>query len=454
LLEGSVALALAGLLFLPLAANAWGVNAAESTPGRAFANFGPNLLRLLQTGTVWRVDWPAPWLTFALVCFGLLIGLGLLLPWPCDLVARPFDRTLLWLWLGGPLLVANLLLSRSHSIFDEDRYLIFLAPFALWAAGRGCAVAAAQARRAGRSAAIAAGLITGVAAAGLLIAALPPLWSPARARENWRAAARYILHYQAASPTLPAAVVTHVDYTHQALEWYLRQHATFEQLPVFFPFGGTLHPEDVDSVVAPPLEGIVDYGAATLWLTQSHLAGVDDARVVEGWLTQHFPLVTEQYPAGIKLTGYMLQGRFAALPPLGPDALYPDAELAPGLRLAACELLTPRLAARDTILHPPSGWVHLRLWWQSRAPLAVDYVATAQLVGPEGVWGERLHRPSEALRLWPASSWQPGEFVRDEIDINLNPVTPPGEYPVLVGAADAAGQPVQGTVECGRVTVE
>ncbi len=33
--EGALALALAGLLFLPLALNAWAVNAAESTPGQA-----------------------------------------------------------------------------------------------------------------------------------------------------------------------------------------------------------------------------------------------------------------------------------------------------------------------------------------------------------------------------------------------------------------------------------
>jgi hypothetical protein len=44
--------------------------------------------------------------------------------------------------------------------------------------------------------------------------------------------------------------------------------------------------------------------------------------------------------------------------------------------------------------------------------------------------------------------------VRDEIDVNLNPVTPPGEYPIAVGVMDSAGTSVEGTVECGRVVVK
>ena len=154
-------------------------------------------------------------------------------------------------------------------------------------------------------------------------------------------------------------------------------------------------------MVAPPLQGIADTGAATLWLLQSHLDGVDDSRVVEGWLNQNFPLVTEQYPTGVKLSGYALASRFPELPPLAANAVYPAAELAPGLRLAACELLTPSLPATDERMHPPSGWVHVRLWWQATGAIASDYIPTVQMVGPEGVWGDRLYRDNEALRRWP-----------------------------------------------------
>jgi uncharacterized membrane protein len=449
--EGSSALLLTGLLFLPLARNAWSVNQAESTPGQPFANFAANLLHLVGVHTIWRADWPPALTTAALSLFVLLIVGGLILPLrptsrlDSNAHSRLDDRVWLWLWLGIPLLIANLLLARSRSIFAQDRYLLFLAPFLLWAAARGIVALASYLRPLGWA--------TGTAAALALALALPVLWTPALARENWRAAAAYIDDYTIASPHLTEAVVTHIDYTHLPLEWYLRPRYTFAQLPVFFPFGGKLTPDDVANVVAPPLLGIVELGTDTLWLTQSHLEEIDDDRVVEGWLTQHYPLITEQFPAGVKLSGYMLRGRLDALPPLGTHALYPATELAPGLRLAACEIITPIVGARDDTFHPPSGWVHVRLWWEATAPLVDNYIATAQMIGPEGVWGDRLHRPTEALRFWPTSTWQPGEFVRDELDINLNPVTPPGDYPIVIGVMDGNGNPLAATVECGRVTI-
>src|SRR5690606_22339457 len=118
-----------------------------------------------------------------------------------------------------------------------------------------------------------------------------------------------------------------------------------------------------------------------------------------------FPLITEQYPAGIKLTGYILQGRLPQLPQLGPHARQTDIELLPGLRLAACEIITPNVSAQEEMMHPPSGWVHVRLWWQATAPLDTDYIATAKVIGPEGVWGDKLPRATEPLRMWPTSTW-------------------------------------------------
>jgi hypothetical protein len=431
---------------MPLARNAWLVNDAESTPGQPFANFLPSLVRLLRVDTVWRVEWPALWVNAALTLFALLLLFGLLLPWrQPDQQGERADRGWLWLWLGIPLLIANLLLARSHSIFAEDRYLIFVAPFLLWGVARGVVALAAWQRSVGWGAALLAVLT--------LALALPSLWTPARVRENWRSAAHYITNHSASSPTLPAAVVAHVDYTHEALEWYLRQAYTFEELPVFFPFGGTLTEADAETTVAPPLNGIVEYGAHTLWLTQSHLAGVDDVRVVEGWLNRTFPIITEQYPAGVKLTGYILQGRTTQLPPLPPQTRTLDAELVPGLRLAACEITTSTVAAQDQFMHPPSGWIHLRLWWQATAPLTDDYVATAKVINPEGVWGDKLPRATESMRFWPTSTWQPGEFVREESDINLNPLTPAGTYSVVIGLLDVAGATGGESVECGRVEI-
>ncbi|MFN8489051.1 MAG: glycosyltransferase family 39 protein [Caldilineaceae bacterium] len=471
--EGVVAIGLTGLLFLPLAYNALTATKNESTPGHAFANFGQTIWRLLKIFTVWRVGWPAPLTNGAVALFGLFLVIGIL--WPQltnrkgreerkEIESEPLrssrplrlnffsqsifleDRIWLWVWIGAPLLIGNLLLSRDETVFAEDRYFIFMAPFILWAVARGIVLLGQRWR--------AVGWISGLMTIGLLTAALPRLWTPAMYRENWRAASNYITAYQQASPDLSGAIVTHVDYTHEALEWYLRQQLSQAQLPVYFPYGGALAPDQVDTVIAPPLLGIVKTGAATLWLTQSHLAGVDDQYLVENWLNQNFPEITEQYPNGIKLVGYALQSRFTQLPTLPTTAVKPAKALVKGLTLAACELLTPRLAAYDAQMHPPSGWVHVRLWWQATDALGDDYIATAQMVGPEGVWGDRLYRGNEALRRWPTHTWAIGDIVRDEVDINLNPVTPNGEYPVVIGVMDGKGQSVGDKVECGRVTIK
>jgi len=447
---GVIAVGLAGLLFLPLAYNAWSVNASEGDPGQAFAQVGATLWRLVRIFTVWRVAWPL-WLLLGAV--GLAAGLVVI-----GLIGRERERPTrvervndsgriwLWLWIGVPLLIGNLLLSRSASVFAEDRYFLFIAPFVLWALARGVMVLGQYATW--------LGAVSGLSSVALLAAALPHLWTPAMLREDWRAAAAYITNYHQASPALSDTVVAHVDYTHLGLEWYLRKDFAFAELPLYFPYGGTLTAAQVETVIAPPLEGIVQSGAATLWLTQSHLDGVDDERLVEGWLNRHFPLVTELYPAGIKVSGYMLQHHYAQLPPLSPQAQAPAVELAPGLQLAACEVLTSQVAAQDERLHPPSGWVHVRLWWQATGPIASDYMATAEVIGAEGAWGVRLYRDNESLRRWPTSSWTTADFVRDEVDINLNPVTPARTYPVVIGVMDGSGQPLPTKVECGQVTVE
>lgn len=449
-LSGALALALTGALFLPLAYNAWIVNSSEGDPGHAFANVGPTLWRLLRIFTLWRVDWPQPLVTTMLISFALFTFIGLLTPGrrvtPSPLHPLTPSRLYLLLWLGIPLLIGNLLLSRSASVFAEDRYFIFLAPFLLWAVARGIVVVGERVPW--------VGVGIGIFLIGVLLGALPRLWTPALYRENWRATSDYITAYHATSPGLPDTVVAHVDYTRLPLEWYLRQQFGFEELPIYFPYGGTLTADQTDSVIAPPLEGIVKAGAATLWLTQSHLEGVDEQHLVEGWLNGHFPLVTELYPSGIKLSGYALQSRFTTLPTLRAAAVYPATELAPGLELVACEVLTPQVSAQDDQMHPPSGWVHVRLWWRATGSIADNYIATADVVGPEGAWGVRLYRDNEALRRWPTSTWQPGEIVRDEVDINLNPVTPAREFPVMIGVMDGAGRPTGQQTACGQVRVQ
>ena len=373
-----------------------------------------------------------------------MITLGLLLPTK-QVPKRP-ARTWLLFWIAIPLLIGNLLQSRSASIFAEDRYFLFLVPFVLWAAARGTILLGERWQWLGWG--------RGTFAFCCLALALPNLWTPAMYRENWRVAATYIADYHTHNPALGDTIVAHVDYTHLPLEWYLRQRFPFAELPLYYPYGGTVTTEQIDTVIAPPLEGIIDTGTATLWLTQSHLESVDDDHLVEGWLQARFPLVTELYPTGIKVSGFALQSQFDGLPPLSNSANRLAATLAPGLELAACEVLTPMVAAQETIMHPPSGWVHVRLWWRAVGPIGDDYMATAEVVGAEGAWGVRLYRENEALRRWPTSSWQPGMIMRDEVDINLNPVTPARTLPILIGLTDSNAQPTGERAECGMVVVK
>lgn len=445
LAEGVAAYAVVALLFLPLARNAWLVNSSDGAPGTPFAGIGGTTLHLLQVFTIWRPGWPR-WLEIGIVLLAAGLALcGLLLPRgaapgaPRDLT----DRLWLGLWLGAPFLIGNALLATSDSIFGEDRYFLFLAPILLWAAARGAACLYE------RIPALGAASYTVVALG--LAAALPVLWTPSMARENWRAAADLMLQHTQASPGLRAAAIAHVDYTHMPLEWYVRQAAAFDDLPIYFPFGGTLMEDQVESVIAPPLAGVETAGFDTLWLMQSHLEGVDDARLVQRWLDERYPLVTEAFPAGISVRAYAIRSRFDALP--APVASGGAVEMAPGLFLAACEITTPEVRATDKALHPPSGWAHVRLWWQATAQPEQGYTARIQVVNDEGVWGESLARDGDALRRVTAEGWNKGQVVRHEQDVNLNPLAPAGDYDVVVRLLDGDGREAGPQAVCGPLRI-
>ena len=438
ILEAVAAFAVVALLFLPLARSAWAVNSASGTPGAAFADFLPNLWRQLRIFTVWHTGWPDAARTAAVLFFALLVLAGLLLPGGARRDARPF----LWLWIGPPLLIGSALLATNAAVFREDRYFLFLAPFVLCAAARG-AVALGRWRPS-------AGALSGLAALALLAASLPVLWTPSLFRENWRAATDYIRAYQQHSPHATTAALVHPYFLLPALDWYLRQQSATAEMPLYGNFNAPLTAEQAQTLIATHLQDLdAPNGADTLWLLQSHLAGVDDQRLVQSWLDGRFPLVTEQYPAGVELRGYAVRYRYSALPALSEAALYPDTQVFPGAELAACEIVTPVVAARDILYHPPSGWVHLRLWLRAYEEVSEAPALYALVQAGDGqIWGRSLQRAGDVLSVFPPALWQPNEFVRVELDVNLNPLAQPGPYNVKV---EAQGQP---GVPCGTVQLE
>jgi hypothetical protein len=149
------------------------------------------------------------------------------------------------------------------------------------------------------------------------------------------------------------------------------------------------------------------------------------------------------YPPGIALKGFAPGYQLQELP---SEATPLDLHFDKGLRLVGYQA-DPITSAMDELFHPPSGWVHLVLYWTAAGPVTADAIPFVYLVGPEGVWGSSLDRSSDALKLYPPSRWQTGQIIRHDLDVNLNPVTPPGSYQLVIGLQGNEAQYSLGQVE-------
>ncbi|MGC8838996.1 MAG: hypothetical protein ACP5UM_11325, partial [Anaerolineae bacterium] len=313
-----------------------------------------------------------------------------------------------------PLLVGNAFLAVDGTVFAEARYFLVVVPLLWLAVAAGVGFLWRQAR--------ALGTLLALVWAVLLLAALPAMWLPENRREDWRAAAAY-LEAHAGPQDL---VLVHPGFLRPALEYYYAGPA-----PVVAPFGAPLAtPGEGEG----PLASLSPSGV--VWLVQSHLEGPDPAHLVEGWLAARFPLVTEQYPAGVVLKGYAARHRLAAL----PEGAKPADHTLGGLRLVGYRVDVARLSPRDDRYHPPSAWLHLTTYWVRAGDVGEGLRCEARLVDDLGqVWGLSLMREQDAWGLSPPAQWLPGEVVRLDQDINLNPATPPGRYWVAVRVLDAGG---------------
>jgi hypothetical protein len=333
---------------------------------------------------------------------------------------------LLALWVALPVLTGGLLLARDRTMFAETRYFIFLVPVLCLAWGRALGWLLERSRPAGL-----AGLVL---VCGVMLAVLPADWSAQNRREAWREAAAFI--ESRAGPN--DAVLLQPDYVAPALTRYLSA-----RLPVYFPFTERV---DSQAAVDAPLQGLRDYD--TIWLVQSHHQELDPDGLVAGWLAARYPLVTEAYPAGIALHAFAQRYRSPALAgvPAGVSLLNEDFG---DLRLLGCAAQPVSLKASDDLYHPPSGWVHVTTYWTATAPLGKDVDPQVRLEDKTGqVWGKQLDRTGNAMHIWPTSRWQPGEVVRADYDVNLNPITPPGEYRIVVSAPGSETE-----VSCNDVAV-
>jgi mannosyltransferase len=429
--QGGLACGLSLLSFSPWLLRAWQLSAV--TPSwRPSLSLSAMLGACLEAFTVRRVPLSGRELAvIIIVCCIFVLG-GLFLPY----VPRRVGGSLRWrrldmrpsvfltLSLLVPFFLAYLLSFRLQ-IFTVYYLIVIVAPFLL-------ALAAGLDKTASFSRI--AGLIFLVLVIGSFLYGLRFNWSLDYRKEEWRAAARYVAGHADSGD----AILCHVNYTRIPFSYYYRG-----AVPVFAPFGVPMVAEDELSAT---LEGLSGYH--TIWLVQSRLDWADPSRRVESWLSTHFPLVTEQYPPGVEVRGYAAEYRLLEAPSgaHAVDALY-DGKV----RLVGYELDGDVFSAADDTYHPPSGWIHVTLYWQSLVPLSGQHTATVRLIDDaHQVWGGALERPTGTMRFYPPTAWQVGEVVRDDYDINLNPVAPDGTYHLEVRLLSSTGEPLPAIYEGGQ----
>jgi hypothetical protein len=97
----------------------------------------------------------------------------------------------------------------------------------------------------------------------------------------------------------------------------------------------------------------------------------------------------------------------------------------------------------------------LTLYWRCEARLAADYTTFVHVLDRQtGKVVAQLDRPP-ANGAYPSSLWEPGEVIRDTLQVPISPQLPPGEYDVVVGLYElATGQrlPVEGSTD-GSITL-
>jgi hypothetical protein len=435
------------LFFAPLALATWRVS-GEAGPGDLLTDFWARAWWLLSAFSVWKAPL-APSLrsitTAVIVGFAIV---GLLMPHPDTLMrsssnqrqpARPM--LLVALLLLTPPASATLLLFHNQVAFFGERYFIVSVPWLL------IAVAAGAVNLATRLGTIAispdhqspvthyllpATCYLLLAACYLLPIAftllpLPGQWSPSARKEAWRETVRYL----AAHARPEDAILIHPDWTRYPLQYYFRGPGQ-----TYAVFGSVEESTDLDG----PLT-VISAEHPVLWFVESHTELADPEHRANAWLGARYPAVTELYPPGLAAVRVYAPGYISDDL---PEQVTPTSALFEGgLKLVGYVVPQSQVSATDDLFHPPSGWAHVTLYWSTESPQAQDYTPSVHLIDDLGqVWGASLERSNDAFDFYPPTRWEPGQLVRADFDVNLNPATPPGSYTLVVGLRDASGAQV------------
>ncbi|MGQ9502212.1 MAG: glycosyltransferase family 39 protein [Anaerolineae bacterium] len=420
------------LLVSPLALAALRVS-GEAGPGDPLEGIAERLWTLLRAFTIWKAALAYPWADVIAAIMGLLAFVGLisidtpLYGRPKNLgMALPAMRLFIALLLLTPLAVASLLLLRNRLAFFGERYFIVIVPWLLVLIALGATqlgnlvrVQPAMQWRLVRGSCVALPLI-------LSLVPLPGQWSPPARKESWREIAAYLAAYSHSDE----AILIHPDWVRYPLQYYLRGGGQ-----TYAVFSSVEAHSDLD---APLLA--ISMRHPVVWLVESHVELADPQRRVNMWLAERYPLATELYPPGLAVRAYVPGYRASRL----PDSAHPISVIFQGcVHLVGYFVPDSQVRATDELFHPPSGWIHVVTYWHRDKPCEQNYIPFVHMVDGAGqVWGASLKRDQSAFHLYPATHWRADEVVRADFDVNLNPVTPLGEYTLVVGLRDSTGEQV------------
>lgn len=304
-------------------------------------------------------------------------------------------------------------LSVVQPIFST-RYVIGQAPVYYLAVAAGLA---ALLQRSPRLAGPLYLVLVALSLAGVLIADGDPRFR----KEDFRGAASYLANRTTSSD----AILVAAGYVLYPFSYYF--HGAGQITPLMSGF------DRAGVTIAPLIQG-----RDRVWLLLSHDDQVDPNDQLHHWLAARYPEVSEAFPAGGRIYGYRIQYQRDDVPSRAArlDVLYGGS-----IELAGATA-DSGISPTDDEFHPPSNWVHVTLYWRDLIAVTQNDRVSVRLVDQRGVWGESLARSNDAFAFYPTSRWKLGQVIVEDVDVNLNPVTPPGPYNLEVRLLGPDGQPL------------
>jgi hypothetical protein len=130
------------------------------------------------------------------------------------------------------------------------------------------------------------------------------------------------------------------------------------------------------------------------------------------------------------------------------------------------DLVTLVGADLDRVTIEPGETLDLTLYWQARTAMSKSYTVFTHLLDADSrIWAQKDGIPVNGAR--PTTGWVLKEVIKDEVQLVVDPQTPPGNYIIEVGLYDAgdpplprlsildeAGQPIDDRVLLAEVRVE